>query len=388
MEEYYIQDVSERSKRLTDLSDHSYTNAKTNYKEDKNTLDSEQFKDNKSSLTNEDDGAKEYIGAHSFTAHELLGTGSFGEVYLVEKISDDSLHAMKVLCKDKIFEHKLARYAMTERNVLSVINHPFIVKLNFSFQTQNELFLILQYCPGGDLSEYLHVEKKFNEYKARIYGAEILLALEELHSKDIIFRDLKPDNVVLDEDGHALLTDFGLSKEGVYDFKETKSFCGSYAYLAPEMVQKSGHGKSVDWYLFGVFMYEMLVGIPPYYDNDRDVLFYNIINEDLEIPSYISKEARDLIVRLMDRNPVTRLGTNGSLEIKKHKWFKGFDWEDVFDKKLDPPLPYLKRKVKKGNGQIIISHPLDFKKERMIVQDDPNFIDGWSFIDHKLDIDN
>jgi serine/threonine protein kinase len=130
---------------LTDLSDHSYTNAKTNYKEDKNTLDSDQFKDNKSSLTNEEDGIKEYIGAHSFTAHELLGTGSFGEVYLVEKISDDSLHAMKVLCKDKIFEHKLARYAMTERNVLSVINHPFIVKLNFSFQTQNELFLILQY---------------------------------------------------------------------------------------------------------------------------------------------------------------------------------------------------------------------------------------------------
>lgn len=104
------------------------------------------------------------------------------------------------------------------------MSHPFIVKLNFSFQTQNELFLILQYCPGGDLSEYLHVEKRFNEYKARIYCAEVLLALEELHKKDIIFRDLKPDNVVLDEDGHALLTDFGLSKEGIYDFKETKSF--------------------------------------------------------------------------------------------------------------------------------------------------------------------
>lgn len=310
-----------------------------------------------------------------------MGTGSFGEVYLVEKISDSSFHAMKVLCKDKIFEHKLARYALTERNVLSVVSHPFIVKLNFSFQTQNELFLILQYCPGGDLSEYLHVEKRFNEYKAKIYCAEVLLALEELHSKDIIFRDLKPDNVVLDEEGHALLTDFGLSKEGVYDFKETKSFCGSYAYLAPEMVQKTGHGKSVDWYLLGVFLYEMLVGIPPYYDNDRDVLFYNIINEDLEIPSYISKEARDLIVRLMDRNPVTRLGTSGALEIKKHKWFKGISWDDVINKRLDPPLPYLKRKVKKGNGQVIISHPLDFEKERMIVQSDPNFIDGWSFVD-------
>ena len=391
LEEYYIQNVSEKSKRLANSSEHSYANAKTNYKEEKVSVSSGKYKGNRSSTNYEDENnshsSKENIGAHSFTAHELLGTGSFGEVYLVEKISDASLHAMKVLCKDKIFEHKLARYALTERNVLTVVSHPFIVKLNFSFQTQNELFLILQYCPGGDLSEYLHVEKKFNEYKARIYLAEVLLALEEIHSKDIIFRDLKPDNIVLDEDGHALLTDFGLSKEGIYDFKETQSFCGSYAYLAPEMVQKSGHGKSVDWYLLGVFLYEMLVGIPPYYDNDRDVLFYNIINEDLEIPSYISKDARDLIVRLMDRNPVTRLGTNGADEIKKHKWFKGINWEDVINKRLDPPLPYLKRKVKKGDGQLIISHPLNFEKERKIVQNDPNFIDGWSFIDPVKEIE-
>ena len=337
--EYYIQDVSEKSKRLASSSEHSYINKKSQSK-DENINDSEKhIKQNKNSTNYEEDSKsfghnKENIGAHSFTAHELLGTGSFGEVYLVEKISDHTLHAMKVLWKDKIFEHKLARYALTERNVLSGVSHPFIVKLNFAFQTQNELFLILQYWPGGDLSEYLHVEKRFNEYKARIYLAEVLLAIEELHSKDIIFRDLKPDNVVLDEDGHALLTDFGLSKEGVYDFKETKSFCGSYAYLAPEMVQKTGHGKSVDWYLLGVFLYEMLVGIPPYYDNDRDVLFYNIINEDLEIPSYVSREARDLIVRLMDRNPITRLGTNGAQEIKQHKWFKMIKWNDVISKKL------------------------------------------------------
>lgn len=320
VDEYYTKEYSEKSRRLASSSDHSSSHI-NNFKdeEDKDISDHDLTKASPKSSKNSNQ--KEYIGAHSFTAHELLGTGSFGEVYLVEKISDRSLHAMKVLCKDKIFEHKLARYAKTERNVLSVINHPFIVRLNFSFQTQNELFLILQYCPGGDLSEYLHVEKKFNEYKARIYCCEVLLALEELHAKDIIFRDLKPDNVVLNEEGHALLTDFGLSKEDVSDFKETKSFCGSYAYLAPEMVQKTGHGKTVDWYLLGVFLYEMLVGIPPYYDNDRDVLFYNIINEDLELPSYISKEARDLIVRLMDRNPLTRLGSSGAADIKKHKWF-------------------------------------------------------------------
>jgi serine/threonine protein kinase len=129
--------------------------------------------------------------------------------------------------------------------------------------------LILEYCPGGDLGKVLEQEKRFDEARARIYLAEILLALEDLHKRDIIFRDLKPDNVVLDAQGHALLTDFGLSKEGVLDNQAANSFCGSVAYLAPEMLKRSGHGKSVDWYLLGVLLYEMLVGIPPYYSNNK-----------------------------------------------------------------------------------------------------------------------
>jgi serine/threonine protein kinase len=119
---------------------------------------------------------------------------------------------------------------------------------------------VLDYCPGGDLSEYLQLEKRFNEDKTRLYASEILLGLEELHKKDIIFRDLKPDNVVLDIEGHALLTDFGLSKEGVINETQASSFCGSYAYLAPEMLNRTGHGKGVDWYLLGVVIYEMLTG--------------------------------------------------------------------------------------------------------------------------------
>lgn len=119
---------------------------------------------------------------------------------------------------------------MTERNVLSVTNHPFIVKLNYSFQSNDKLFLILDYCPGGDLAEHLSKEKRFTEERAKIYLCEIILALEDLHKRDIIFRDLKPDNVVLDYEGHAQLTDFGLSKEGVYDNKGAKSFCGYIFY--------------------------------------------------------------------------------------------------------------------------------------------------------------
>jgi serine/threonine protein kinase len=159
---------------------------------------------------------------------------------------------------------------MTERNVLSVTNHPFIVKLNYAFQTQDKLFLILDYCCGGDLGEHLQKEKRFPEERVKIYLAETILALEDLHKRDVIFRDLKPDNIVLDQEGHAMLTDFGLSKEGVLEHHTgAKSFCGSVAYLAPEMLKRCGHGKAVDWYLLGVVMYELLVGIPPYYANNR-----------------------------------------------------------------------------------------------------------------------
>ena len=212
---------------------------------------------------------EEKVGPHSFIVHQVLGKGSFGEVYLVEKLSSHKLYAMKVLSKGQIMSQNLVKYALTERDVLSITNHPFIVRLNYAFQTNRKLFLILDYCQGGDLSEYIEKEKRFSEDRARIYLSEILLALEDLHKRDIIYRDLKPDNVVLDEEGHALLTDFGLSKQGIMDNFAAKSFCGSVAYLAPEMIKRSGHGKAVDWYLFGVLMYEMLVGQPPYFHKDK-----------------------------------------------------------------------------------------------------------------------
>jgi protein-serine/threonine kinase len=213
------------------------------------------------------------VGPKSFEAICLLGSGSFGEVYLVKKVDTGKHYAMKVLPKDKIMSLNLMKYAFTERNVLSYTKHPFIVGLNFAFQTKDKLVLILDYCPGGDLGKKIQSERRFSEERAKIYLCEILLALEDLHSRNIIYRDLKPDNVVIDADGHALLTDFGLSKESVVGNSAAQSFCGSIAYLAPEMLKKIGHGKSVDWYLLGVLLYEMVVGIPPYFTNDRKQLF-------------------------------------------------------------------------------------------------------------------
>ena len=177
---------------------------------------------------------------------------------------------MKTLQKSKILGQNLLKYAQTERDVLSYTKHPFIVNLNYAFQTKSKLFLILDFCPGGDLSKLILAEKTLTEDLARLYLAEIILALNDLHKRDIIYRDLKPENVVIDDDGHAMLTDFGLSKEGISDVTQGgKSFCGSIAYLAPEMIRRVGHGKSVDWYLLGLLLYEMLVGSPAYYANER-----------------------------------------------------------------------------------------------------------------------
>ena len=238
---------------------------------------------------------EEKVLPSNFLCHALLGKGSFGEVYLVEKKSNGVLYAMKVLSKDKIMGQNIVKYAMTERNVLSFTNHSFIVKLKYAFQTIDRLFLILDYCPNGDLSEHIAFEKRFTEERAKFYLCQTILALEDLHKRNIIFRDLKPDNIVLDEHGNAMLTDFGLSKEGVLGNSSAKSFCGSVAYLAPEMLKQTGHGKSVDWYLLGVIFYEMLAGMPPYFTDNKDQLFKNIEKAELLIPNNISNGAADLL---------------------------------------------------------------------------------------------
>ena len=322
---------------------------------------------------------EERVTPTSFVCLAMLGRGSFGEVYLVQKMNSKTLYAMKVLSKDRIMGQNLMKYAMAERNVLSLTNHPFIVKLNFAFQTNHKLFLILDYCPGGDLSKHLQFEKRFTEDRARFYLCEVLLALEDLHRRDIIFRDLKPDNVVLDEEGHAKLTDFGLSKEGVYDSQCAKSFCGSIAYLAPEMLKKQGHGKAVDWYLLGVLFYEMLVGIPPYFTDQKEEIFRNIEYGELVIPKMVSKEASELLRALLQRNPSKRLGggPRDAEEIKEHKYFKDINWDDVYNKKISPP------KMKNYSKALqLYNHPRMFQPDDQD-QNSNTLLPGWSFINNE-----
>ncbi|CAK90218.1 unnamed protein product (macronuclear) [Paramecium tetraurelia] len=312
------------------------------------------------------------VSLSQFQILGLIGKGSFGQVYLVKR--QNQLYAMKVLDKIMVLKQNLFPYAQTERNVLSMTSHPFIVKLRYAFQTTDKLIMMLDYCPGGDLGQLLEEEQRLPEEQVKNYICEIILALEDLHQRDIIYRDLKPENIVIDADGHAILTDFGLSKEGIFHASQgARSFCGSVAYLAPEMLKRKGHGKAVDWYLLGVVMYELLVGVPPYYDNEKDQLFDNIENATLKIPSFISFEGRNLIKLLLKRNPIKRLGSGvgDSLEIKQHPYFQDVDWEKVKNKELELPKPTRKIKIDTQIGQNL------FQNEH---QNLSSHIHGWSYV--------
>ena len=265
-----------------------------------------------------------------------LGKGAFGNVYLVEL--DASLNAapdqtgpmvfaMKVLDKSQIFEQQLTKYAKTERDILAMFTESnFVVKLYFAFQNSKNVFLLLEYCPCGDLGKYLEEERRFPEEVARIYCCEIILALEYLHKNGVIYRDLKPDNILVAENGHIKLADFGLSKMNVTDDFSTNSFLGTHAYLAPEIVGRLSYGKSVDWYGLGAVLYEFCVGQPPYYQENIEALYANISQGPLQLPKNMSDELKDLLTRLLCRIPTDRLGVNGSQEIKNHPFFEGIDW--------------------------------------------------------------
>jgi serine/threonine protein kinase len=228
------------------------------------------------------------------------------------------------------------------------------------------------YSRRGDLGKLIRRERSLPEPLARIYAAEVLLALEDLHRRDIIFRDLKPENVVLDSEGHAMLTDFGLSKEGVQDNVSAKSFCGSIAYLAPEVLNKTGHGKSIDWYLLGLLIYEMLVGIPPYYCSNKEQLFKNIKTAPLKVPLALSEPAKTLLVGLLTRNPTKRLGAgqDDASEIKRHPWFASIDWELTLKRGLRPPKPSPKKvPTTQLSPDLFTRQTKDTKK-----------LQGWTFI--------
>lgn len=278
------------------------------------------------------------INKDDFELLTVIGKGSFGKVMQVRKKDDGKIFAMKVLRKEAIIARKQVTHTKAEKSILQKIQHPFIVQLHYAFQTKDKLYMILDYVNGGELFFHLKKEGRFSEERVRYYAAEITSAIAHLHSVGIVYRDLKPENILLDSEGHICITDFGLSKE-VQPDERTGTFCGTPEYLAPEVLKGQGHGMAVDWWSLGTLIYEMLIGLPPFYSQNINIMYQKILNGELRFPSYVGADAQSLLEGLLTRDVDKRLGSgaDGSARIKNHPFFKDIDWEKLEKKELPPP---------------------------------------------------
>ncbi|XP_060687280.1 RAC-gamma serine/threonine-protein kinase isoform X2 [Hemiscyllium ocellatum] len=260
---------------------------------------------------------KRRVTMNDFDYLKLLGKGTFGKVILVKEKATGKYYAMKILKKEIIIAKDEVAHTLTESRVLKNTRHPFLT-----------LFF------------HLSRERVFSEDRTRFYGAEIVSALDYLHSEKIVYRDLKLENLMLDKDGHIKITDFGLCKEGITDAATMKTFCGTPEYLAPEVLEDNDYGRAVDWWGLGVVMYEMMCGRLPFYNQDHEKLFELILMEDIKFPRTLSSDAKSLLSGLLIKDPNKRLGggPEDAKDIMQHSFFSGINWQDVYDKKLLPPF--------------------------------------------------
>lgn len=272
-----------------------------------------------------------------FRVHRTLGTGSFGRVNLVFHTPTKTFFAMKKLRKSEIVRLRQVEHTNAEKRLLSEVQHPFIVKMACTFQDERNLYIVMEYVCGGELFSLLRRVRTLPPFVAVYYAAQIVLAIEYLHSRDIIYRDLKPENILIDRLGNIKMTDFGFAKVVP---ETTWTLCGTPDYLAPEVVQSLGYGKAVDWYAVGILIYEMLMGSPPFYNENHRILYDNIVHKKAYFPSGFDWIAQDLIERLLEKDPQKRLGVlaGGPADIRAHPWFREVNWEALLTGQVRPPF--------------------------------------------------
>lgn len=331
-----------------------------------------------------------------FNLIKVIGRGSFGKVMLVTLKGDESkVFALKVLIKAAIIERNQVEHTVAEREILEMIDHPFLMKMHWAFQTEHKLYFVMDFLRGGELFFHLKNERRFPEARAKFYTAEILMALGELHRNKIIYRDLKPENILLDTQGHVRLTDFGLSKRYV-EGEQAMTFCGTPEYLAPEVVLGVGHSKEVDWWSLGILLYEMIVGLPPFFSENTNLMYELISKANLRTPSFVSDQARDLLEKLLKRNPEDRLGAGpeDEMAIRKHPFFADIDFDKMYRKEIDPEFkPRLNGNLDASNfdteftsetvqDSVVVSSPRD--PNQKVTKDE---FAGFTFAGGQKDVD-
>ncbi|KAK2819401.1 hypothetical protein Q5P01_024962 [Channa striata] len=289
----------------------------------------------------------EGLKMEDFNCISVLGRGHFGKVLLAEYKKSGKLYAIKALKKGDIVTRDEVESLLCEKRIFEVINvsrHPFLVNLYGCFQTADHVCFVMAYSPGGDLMTHIH-SNIFSEKQAWFYSSCVLLGLEFLHQNNIVYRDLKLDNLLMDADGFIRIADFGLCKEDMGHGDRTSTFCGTPEFLAPEVLTDNNYTRSVDWWGLGVLIYEMLVGESPFPGDDEEEVFDSIVNDCVRYPHFLSPESLSLIKKLLQKNPEVRLGAGkeDASEIKRHKFFQGMEWDALLAKKMKPPfLPVIR----------------------------------------------
>ncbi|KAK6480833.1 protein kinase C delta type isoform X3 [Huso huso] len=328
------------------------------------------------------------LNIDKFVMHKVLGKGSFGKVLLAELKGRGEFFAIKALKKDVVLLDDDVECTMVEKRVLALAwDNPFLTHLYSTFQTREHLFFVMEYLNGGDLMFHIQEKGRFDLYRATFYGSEIVCGLQFLHAKGIIYRDLKLDNVMLDKDGHVKIADFGMCKENVFRENMASTFCGTPDYIAPEILLGQKYSFSVDWWSFGVLLYEMLIGQSPFHGDDEDELFESIRMDTPHYPRWITKETKDILEKLFEREPMKRLGIVGN--IKLHPFFKTINWPALEKRGVEPPF---KPKVKSPSDcsnfdkEFLSEKPrLSHTDKNLIDSMDQTAFSGFSFINPKME---
>uniref|UniRef100_A0A8C3TD50 Protein kinase C n=1 Tax=Chelydra serpentina TaxID=8475 RepID=A0A8C3TD50_CHESE len=323
-----------------------------------------------------------------FVLHKMLGKGSFGKVFLAELKNTDQFFAVKALKKDVVLMDDDIECTMVEKRVLSLAwEHPFLTHVYCTFQTKENLFFVMEYLNGGDLMFHIQSCHKFDTARATFYAAEIICGLQFLHSKGIIYRDLKLDNVLLDKDGHIKIADFGMCKENMFEDAKTSTFCGTPDYIAPEILLGQKYNTAVDWWSFGVLLYEMLIGQSPFHGQDEEELFQSIRMDNPFYPRWLNKDAKDILVKLFVREPERRLGAKGN--IRQHAFFQEINWEVLEERAMEPPF---KPRVKSASDCSNFDKEFLNEKPRLSCADralinsmDQNMFSNFSFVNPKME---